>query len=105
MRRPHLVLTHLGGYYGIAVCGLVYLFDDVLWLNVVSLIVVGEGVFFLPLVYLIEQIYEATNGNAIITTEVGQNQMWAAHYYTFTRPRTFISSGGLGTMGYGFKPA
>jgi len=55
--------------------------------------------------YVVEQIYEATNGNAIITTEVGQNQMWAAHYYTFTRPRTFISSGGLGTMGYGFPAA
>lgn len=55
--------------------------------------------------YVVEQIYEATKGDAIITTEVGQNQMWAAHYYTFTKPRTFISSGGLGTMGYGFPAA
>ncbi|MFQ5957551.1 MAG: biosynthetic-type acetolactate synthase large subunit, partial [Candidatus Brocadiales bacterium] len=55
--------------------------------------------------YVVEQIYEATKGEAIITTEVGQNQMWAAHYYTFTRPRSFISSGGLGTMGYGFPAA
>ncbi|MEE9200894.1 MAG: biosynthetic-type acetolactate synthase large subunit [Candidatus Brocadiales bacterium] len=55
--------------------------------------------------YVIEQIYEATKGDAIITTEVGQNQMWAAHYYKFTKPRTFISSGGLGTMGYGFPAA
>ncbi|MCQ4574731.1 MAG: biosynthetic-type acetolactate synthase large subunit [Candidatus Brocadiales bacterium] len=55
--------------------------------------------------YVVEQIYEATKGDAIITTEVGQNQMWAAHYYTFTRPRSFISSGGLGTMGYGFPAA
>ena len=55
--------------------------------------------------YVIEQIYEATNGEAIITTEVGQNQMWAAQYYTYTKPRTFLSSGGLGTMGYGFPAA
>ncbi|MFQ5862177.1 MAG: biosynthetic-type acetolactate synthase large subunit [Candidatus Brocadiales bacterium] len=55
--------------------------------------------------YVVEQIYEATKGEAIITTEVGQNQMWAAHYYTYTRPRSFISSGGLGTMGYGFPAA
>lgn len=51
--------------------------------------------------YIIEKLYELTNGQAIITTEVGQNQMWAAQFYKFTQPRTFISSGGLGTMGYG----
>jgi acetolactate synthase-1/2/3 large subunit len=55
--------------------------------------------------YVVEQIYEATRGEAIITTEVGQNQMWAAQYYTFKRPRQFLSSGGLGTMGYGFPAA
>ena len=55
--------------------------------------------------YVVEQICEATGGEAIITTEVGQNQMWAALFYTYTRPRTFISSGGLGTMGYGFPAA
>lgn len=55
--------------------------------------------------YVIEQIYEATKGEAIITTEVGQNQMWAAQYYKYIHPRTFISSGGLGTMGYGFPAA
>ncbi len=55
--------------------------------------------------YVVEQIYEATKGEAIITTEVGQNQMWAAQYYKFTRPRTILSSGGLGTMGYGFPAA
>ncbi|MCF6147383.1 MAG: biosynthetic-type acetolactate synthase large subunit [Candidatus Kuenenia sp.] len=55
--------------------------------------------------YVIEQICEATHGEAIITTEVGQNQMWAAQYYTYTKPRTFLSSGGLGTMGYGFPAA
>ncbi|MFH1406624.1 MAG: biosynthetic-type acetolactate synthase large subunit [Candidatus Omnitrophota bacterium] len=55
--------------------------------------------------YVVEQIYEATGGEAIITTEVGQNQMWAAQYYKFTKPRTFLSSGGLGTMGFGFPAA
>jgi len=55
--------------------------------------------------YIIEQIYEVTKGKAIITTEVGQNQMWAAQFYKFTKPRTFLSSGGLGTMGYGFPAA
>jgi len=52
--------------------------------------------------YVVEQIYEASKGKAIVCTEVGQNQMWAAQYYTHTRPRHFITSGGLGTMGYGF---
>ena len=51
--------------------------------------------------YIIETIYKVTEGKAIITTDVGQHQMWAAQYYTYTKPRTFISSGGLGTMGYG----
>jgi len=55
--------------------------------------------------YVIEQIYEATKGEAIITTEVGQNQMWAAQWYKYQYPRTFISSGGLGTMGFGFPAA
>ena len=51
--------------------------------------------------YLVEKIFEVTDGNAIITTEVGQHQMWAAQYYKYKEPRTFLSSGGLGTMGYG----
>jgi acetolactate synthase-1/2/3 large subunit len=55
--------------------------------------------------YVVEQIYEVTKGQAVICTEVGQNQMWAAQYYQYTEPRTFISSGGLGTMGYGFPAA
>ena len=55
--------------------------------------------------FVVEQIYEATKGQAIITTEVGQNQMWAAQYYKYDHPRTFISSGGLGTMGFGFPAA
>jgi len=52
--------------------------------------------------YVVEKLYELTKGDAIICTEVGQNQMWAAQFYKYTKPRTFISSGGLGTMGYGF---
>ncbi len=55
--------------------------------------------------YIVEQIYRITDGNAIITTEVGQNQMWAAQFYKFTRPRQLITSGGLGTMGYGMPAA
>lgn len=51
--------------------------------------------------YVIETIDEVTKGEAIITTDVGQHQMWAAQYYGYTKPRTFLSSGGLGTMGYG----
>ena len=50
---------------------------------------------------VIETIYEETKGQAIITTDVGQHQMWAAQYYKYTQPRTFLTSGGLGTMGYG----
>ncbi len=51
--------------------------------------------------YVIETLDRVTEGKAVITTDVGQHQMWAAQYYTYTKPRTFISSGGLGTMGYG----
>lgn len=51
--------------------------------------------------YIMETINALTKGEAIITTEVGQNQMWAAQYYHYKHPRTFLSSGGLGTMGYG----
>jgi len=52
-----------------------------------------------------EKVYEITKGKAIIVTSVGQHQMWAAQYYQYTEPRTFISSGGLGTMGYGLPAA
>jgi len=55
--------------------------------------------------YVVERIYEKTDGDAIITTEVGQNQMWAAQYYKYDTPRSIITSGGLGTMGYGFPAA
>ncbi len=51
--------------------------------------------------YIMETIDDITGGEAIITTDVGQHQMWAAQYYRYTKPRTFLSSGGLGTMGYG----
>lgn len=53
----------------------------------------------------VKKIYEITEGNAIITTDVGQHQMWAAQNYTYKEPRTFLSSGGLGTMGYGVGAA
>ena len=55
--------------------------------------------------YVIEKIHELTKGDAIIATEVGQNQMWTAQYYQFLKPRTLLTSGGLGTMGYGFPAA
>ncbi|MCK4859273.1 MAG: biosynthetic-type acetolactate synthase large subunit [Candidatus Omnitrophica bacterium] len=55
--------------------------------------------------YVLEEIYKLSGGEAVIVTEVGQNQMWAAQFYQYTKPRTFISSGGLGTMGYGLPAA
>ena len=55
--------------------------------------------------YVVEKLYELSEGKAIISTEVGQNQMWAAQYYHFSKPRTLLTSGGLGTMGYGLPAA
>ena len=55
--------------------------------------------------FIVEEIYRQTNGEAIISTEVGQHQMWAAQYYKYTKPRTLLTSGGLGTMGYGLGAA
>jgi acetolactate synthase-1/2/3 large subunit len=55
--------------------------------------------------FVIEKLRELSNDDAIVTTEVGQHQMWAAQFFNFTQPRTFLSSGGLGTMGYGLPAA
>jgi acetolactate synthase-1/2/3 large subunit len=55
--------------------------------------------------YVVERIHELTGGDAIITTEVGQNQMWAAQFFKYDKPRKWLTSGGLGTMGYGFPAA
>ncbi len=72
-----------------------------------ELVVNMKGTDALPVTpqYLIETLDKLTDGNAIIATEVGQNQMWAAQYYKYRNPRSFISSGGLGTMGYGLGAA
>ncbi|HXY53737.1 MAG TPA: biosynthetic-type acetolactate synthase large subunit [Nitrospirota bacterium] len=55
--------------------------------------------------FVVEKLYEITGGDAIIVTDVGQHQMWAAQYYKFDKPRNWLTSGGLGTMGYGFPAA
>ena len=55
--------------------------------------------------FIMETIYDLTKGDAVITTEVGQHQMWSAQYYKYKKPRTFLTSGGLGTMGYGLGAA
>jgi acetolactate synthase-1/2/3 large subunit len=55
--------------------------------------------------YMVQAMFEATDGQAIVTSDVGQHQMWAAQYYDFTRPRQWINSGGLGTMGFGLPSA
>jgi acetolactate synthase-1/2/3 large subunit len=67
-------------------------------------LVIRDGESLLPQ-YVIRQIYEVTNGEAIIITGVGQHQMWAAQHYWYDKPNTFISSGGLGTMGFGLPAA
>ena len=54
---------------------------------------------------MVEAMYKATGGDAIITSDVGQHQMWAAQYYHFAKPRRWINSGGLGTMGFGLPSA
>src|SRR4029453_17288439 len=54
---------------------------------------------------MVQAMFEATGGNAIVTSDVGQHQMWAAQWYPFSRPRQWINSGGLGTMGFGLPSA
>src|SRR5699024_11124088 len=55
--------------------------------------------------WFIEQVYKVSEGKAIVTTDVGQHQMWAAQYYKFDQPNRWVTSGGLGTMGFGFPAA
>ena len=74
------------------------------WVKKHPLGYVDEGDIIKPQ-YVVQKLHELTKGNAIISTEVGQNQMWAAQFYHFDKPRTFLTSGGLGVMGYGFPAA
>jgi acetolactate synthase-1/2/3 large subunit len=81
------------------------------WLNLIRewkskhpLGYVSEGDIIKPQ-FVVQKLHELTGGDAIITTEVGQNQMWAAQFYHFNNPRAFMTSGGLGVMGYGFPAA
>jgi acetolactate synthase-1/2/3 large subunit len=67
-------------------------------------LIIRDGESLLPQ-YVVRQIYEATQGEAIVVTGVGQHQMWAAQHYWYDKPNTFISSGGLGTMGFGLPAA
>ncbi|MBO4899909.1 MAG: biosynthetic-type acetolactate synthase large subunit [Lachnospiraceae bacterium] len=75
------------------------------WLNTIEDLKIKHPLSYddskLSCPYIIQKLDELTGGKAIITTDVGQHQMWAAQYYTYSEPRTFLSSGGLGTMGYG----
>lgn len=68
-------------------------------------LVVPESSDTLKPQFVVSELYRLTKGEAVVVTEVGQNQMWAAQYYKAKRPRQFISSGGLGTMGFGFPAA
>ena len=74
------------------------------WVKKHPLGYVDEGDIIKPQ-YVVQKLHELTKGNAIISTEVGQNQMWAAQFYHFNKPRHFLTSGGLGVMGYGFPAA
>jgi len=74
------------------------------WQTTHPLTYLEEGDIIKPQ-YVVEKINELTGGDAIITTEVGQNQMWAAQFYKFNKPRHLLTSGGLGTMGYGLPAA
>jgi len=74
------------------------------WRAIKSLSYRGSDTIIKPQ-YVVEQLYKVTNGQAIVTSDVGQHQMWAAQYYLFDRPRQWINSGGLGTMGFGLPAA
>ncbi len=74
------------------------------WKEKVPLTYCQNGTVIKPQ-FVIETLYKLTGGDAMITTEVGQNQMWTAQFFPFDKPNTFISSGGLGTMGFGFPAA
>ncbi|MEJ2165546.1 MAG: biosynthetic-type acetolactate synthase large subunit, partial [Desulfobacterales bacterium] len=74
------------------------------WKNT-SLMTYQQGTETIKPQYVVEKLYELTKGQAIITTEVGQNQMWAAQYYLYDQPNHFITSGGLGAMGFGLPAA
>ncbi len=81
------------------------------WLNQIAIwkekfpLTYNKDTEFVKPQYVIEKLCELTKGNAIIATEVGQHQMWVAQYYQFIKPRTLLTSGGLGTMGYGLPAA
>jgi acetolactate synthase-1/2/3 large subunit len=74
------------------------------WRKQHPLLDIREGTGLLPQ-YIVHELYETTQGDAIVVTGVGQHQMWAAQHYTFHEPGSFISSGGLGTMGFGLPAA
>lgn len=75
------------------------------WMELHPLTYNDEGDDIIKPQYVVEMLDTLTNGDAIITTEVGQHQMWAAQFYRYNHPRHFLTSGGLGTMGYGFPAA
>ena len=75
------------------------------WMEEHPLTYVDDDTDIIKPQYVVEMLDRLTNGEAIITTEVGQHQMWAAQFYRYNHPRHFLTSGGLGTMGYGFPAA
>ncbi|HPD57861.1 MAG TPA: biosynthetic-type acetolactate synthase large subunit [Smithellaceae bacterium] len=81
-----------------------WLGEIALWKEKVPLTYCQNGEIIKPQ-YVIETLHKVTNGDVIVTTEVGQNQMWTAQFFKFDKPNTFITSGGLGTMGYGLPAA
>ncbi|MCY6372192.1 biosynthetic-type acetolactate synthase large subunit [Clostridium ganghwense] len=74
-----------------------------IWKDMYRLQYNGQKALYPP--YILNKLYELTEGECVITTEVGQNQIWAAQFYKYIEPRTFVSSGGLGTMGFGLGAA